>query len=457
MKTKSKMKKKFLIYFLLCSVISFSQKKDTIPVVLSKTLTAIGKVIGDSVSKTIGTEGGKIVSPDGKMELIIPANALLSKINISITPVENLAPGGSVGAYKLEPSGIKFQQAAQIIFHYKDSDYNGSNQNLQSIAFQDAQGQWYQLKNVLIDTVQKTIAGSLTHFSVWAAFDYAQIIPHSARVRVGEKQSLSIVVNWPNGDPNVNSSRGDNDDDLLSPPSPSTLVIVWQVNSVPGGDAADGIITGNNSGAEYTAPNSIPERNPVAITAEAAANLIIGSTTFHDLKLVSNITVYDGWHYTFIGYSSKGCFRMIDSSSCDIRVENNQVIVSNIVNHKPWSDWPQCDAPTCTIEWTNKDTWKGLVEIGGAASTRFTGASENGPSKIYISLVPAYGNTPSAKETCPKDKRTIPSMPMPAMPNYISFDIIGSDDVVIHYGSKSGTNVLNSVVNGDGFIIRVTK
>lgn len=436
--------KKILFIFLsvLLSVSSFSQKRDTVSVVRSKTLTAFGKVIGDSVSRMIDSDGGKISSPDGKMELIIPPNALLSKTNISITPVENLAPGGSIGAYKLEPSEIEFKQPAKIIYHYKDSDYNGSNQNLQSIAFQDKTGQWYRLKKVFIDTAQKTITGDLTHFSVWATFDYAQILPSSARVRVGKTKSLSIVINWPSGGPTNSSSAPGVEDDLASPP-PSQLVIVWQVNSVPGGNAVDGTIAGDNSGASYTAPNSIPERNPVAVTAEAEANAPIGNIIFHSLKLVSNITIIDNSYLiTVSGYNKQSTLRCtitsLDTGSCILQLNGRRSKLEDIKNMNQKIVVTSCP---CNVRELNPGRSVGPINIVGAS--RIDVVPANPPQKPYASVTIYFTRSTGiiagfAVDPCQGSPGTSwPAMPFPALPAVLQFEAKPGEQTLMKGGDAN--------------------
>src|SRR5438045_2117146 len=84
--------------------------------------TAIASPEGKLVSKVIGTAGGRIVSDDGRVELIFPANALTANTSISIQPTTNPAPNGSGKAYSFEPSGIQFKKPVQIIFHYTDEE-----------------------------------------------------------------------------------------------------------------------------------------------------------------------------------------------------------------------------------------------------------------------------------------------------------------------------------------------
>ncbi|HEY2722053.1 MAG TPA: hypothetical protein VGI82_10035, partial [Chitinophagaceae bacterium] len=153
-------------------------------------------------------------------------------------------------------------------------------------------------------------------------------------------------------------------------------------------------------------------------------------------------TVIGGkYHFTYIHIDEgDGCFALVDSSSCIVNLDTENPTVSDINNYRPWSDWPNCDK--CRWEWTNKETVKGMVEINGMASSSIIlPRSRNALPSVYITLVPAMGNTPSAIEHCKDGDHTIPSMPRPADPKYINFDL-DRDNLIIRFGGKTGTNEL---------------
>ncbi len=80
-----------------------------------------------------------------------------------------------------------------------------------------------------------------------------------------------------------------------------------------------------------------------------------------------------------------------------------------------------------------------MVEIWGIASSTITPpATEGGLTNVNISFISALGNTPSF--TCKKGGG-VPSMPLPAYPKELNFDIDG-DDVIIHGGGMSNRNDL---------------
>ncbi|HEY7161192.1 MAG TPA: hypothetical protein VH815_08025, partial [Acidobacteriota bacterium] len=175
-----KTKRNFLVLLTFCSSVVFAQD-DSIEIVQASSLTDIGQPAGEKISQNVDKDGGKIVSADGRMELIIPQDALASKTNISIQPVKNTLSPGQGNAYELEPSGISFQKPLQLIFHYSQGESIDITPGLTEIAWQDDKGQWYQLENSIVDTVARTVTGSITHFSTWVFFDSFILQPTTAR------------------------------------------------------------------------------------------------------------------------------------------------------------------------------------------------------------------------------------------------------------------------------------
>ncbi len=417
-------------------------------------VTAIGKPFGNIASAKIDSKGGTIKSADGNLEVVVPENALDAETTISIQSINNALTETDDGAYHLEPSGTSFKKPVQLIFHY-----TGSNENadLKSIGWQDDKGQWHQLKKVTIDTSQKKVSGLAPHFSNWARFDQLYIRPVFASIKVNKSLILIVFAYGNDNDllappPPASTSLDDDllappapissDDDLLAPPKPkpSFYTSDWTVNGIVSGNSEVGSVSKlGSASANYKAPATVPENNPVAVSVQVYSN-----NNKRKLLLTSNITVIGGkYHFTYIHIDEgDGCFALVDSSSCIVNLDADNPAITNIINYRPWSDWPNC-SKACKTEWINKETVKGLVEINGLASSVITPPKkEGGATNVYISLVAAMGSTASAIEHCKDGDHTIPSRPYPADPKYISFDIIDRDNLTIHFGGKSGTNEL---------------
>jgi hypothetical protein len=402
-------------------------------------VTPVGNSLGDITTVSIDRSGGTVRSNDGKLEIIFPADALDSKAQVSIQAIHNELTDDDNGSYQLEPSGLTFKKPVQLIFHYTDGNENA---DLKSIAWQDDSGKWHWGKNIFTDTIQKTVSCSAEHFSRWAKFDKISLSPGSATVKVSKTVSLHIIsfedLRDRLADELTEPAAPTSDDDLLATPHKQHYYSgEWTANGIVNGNVEVGVVTKDgNRDAKYKAPAVVPTGNPVAVSVQ-----IFSDQKNKKLLLTSNITVVgDQYHFTYIHIDENGCYFMVDSSSCIFNMEKDKVRVSNIINYKPWSDWPDCGG--CHYEWTNKATVKGLAEINGIASSVITPPKEGGgPVNVSINFLPAIGNTPSATVHCKGGDHNIPSMSMPAVPSSVSFDIDG-DDVVIHYAGKTSRNEL---------------
>jgi hypothetical protein len=412
-------------------------------------ITPAGKPFGNIASTKIDSKGGKLRSSDGALEVIVPDNALDSEITISIQSTHNDLNENNEGSYQLEPSGITFKKPLQLIFHYTDGN---ENSDLKSIAWQDDGGQWHHVKNVDVDTILKTVSCRTSHFSRWSKFDKIYLSPPDGSVKVSKTVALHVLSLDDLHDRLANEvsaaaepSTSNNDDDLLAFPHPIHYYTgEWTVNGIKNGDGEVGTVAKQgNRDATYNAPPTVPSGNPVEVSVQ-----VYSDQQNKKLLLTSNITVIGGkYHFTYIHIDEgDGCFALVDSSSCIVNLDTEKPTITDINNYRPWSDWPNC-TKACKTEWTNKESVKGMVEISGLASSVITpAAKKGGATSVYIALVPTMGNTASAIEHCKDGDHPIPSHLFPADPKYISFDIIDKDNLVIHFGGKSGPNDL--VVQG---------
>lgn len=443
------MKKLFLLTSLASCLNAFAQT-DSIEIVKAPTLTEIGKPVGEKKIEKMNKDGGKLISPDGRMELIIPPGSLPSKTNISIQATTNMAPGGRGISYQLEPSGIQFLQPAQIIFHYTDKDFDGSMETLQGISFQDEKGQWYRLKNPSLDTINKTISGNITHFSTWGLFDFCEIKPAAARVKVGKKLSLSIIINYPPGDPSAHST-GANDDDILAAPAAKLAAVVktWAANGVTGGNNIYGTISpvhGNQ--VTFTAPATVPDRNPVDVTAEANASFEIDGAKFNKLKLVSHITIIDkSYEITVTGYNKQNVLQCTitsqDTSTCILQLNGSKSKLQDIQNMNFKVTISNCP---CNVRELNPGQSKGPVNIIGA--TKIDVVPANPPQKPYATVTIYFIRNMGmiggmAVDPCAGHGGTsFPAMPFPAVPFVLQFDAKDEEQTIMKGGDdKNGFEV----------------
>jgi len=153
--------------------------------------TAVGVPNGPATTKSIGPAGGSIASPDGRIVVDVPPNAVTGAVDFSIQPITNLAQGGLGNAYRLEPSDHKFATPIKVSFKFDAQDLKGYSPEALAIAYQDPTGVWQSFKTVNVDQASKTLTVSTTHFtdfSVWTI----RLSPQKATIRVGETQLIAV-------------------------------------------------------------------------------------------------------------------------------------------------------------------------------------------------------------------------------------------------------------------------
>lgn len=114
----------------------------------------------DSVTQTVGPEGGTIVV--GAHSLSIPAGALDSAVAITA-----VAPSDSVNRVIFEPSGLVFQQRATLQMSYANCNLLGSTLPKNIAYVDDGLSILYYLLSVDNPPTQ-TVTGRLEHFSEYA-------------------------------------------------------------------------------------------------------------------------------------------------------------------------------------------------------------------------------------------------------------------------------------------------
>ncbi|HVT86318.1 MAG TPA: hypothetical protein VHD35_14030 [Chitinophagaceae bacterium] len=438
--------KQLIILILIFSNICVLAQDDSLQVVLAPTLTAIGKPAGEKISQKIDKDGGKLITTDGRMELIIPQDAIGKKTTISIQPVTNELSGSGI-AYELEPSGISFQKPLQIIFHYSSKE-EAPIAELRNIAWQDDKGQWNALDSSVVDTITRTVTGNITHFSTWVFFDYFNLSPTSARVKVGHKLGLQIKCTYPGG-LSANFIR-----EMLN-----KMRFTTYVNGIHGGNAAVGTISTVQGGHDfwvlnYTAPASVPDNNPVAVSAEAS-NITFNLRTYSKLKLVSNVTVYDdSYDIKVIGHNTESVLQCtissIDSSTCILQLNGNRSKLLEIENMDFKIKIMSCP---CNLRELNPGSSTGPVNIIGASKIDI--APANPPQKPYR-LITVYfirntGVIPGmAIDPCMGHPGlTLPAMALPAVPFVLQFEDDKKEHLVKGGDEKNGFEVRVTPIQED--------
>jgi hypothetical protein len=429
--------KNCLVFFVLCfSLHTYAQKPDTV-----RLKTAFGKPDGKETSEKIGKEGGKLVSSDARIELVIPPGALSKKTTISIQPVNNTLTAARGKSYHLEPSGTTFKQPVEIIFHYDDRESNTNDPQLRGIAMQDEKGQWRDLTNIAIDTINKTISGKINHFSYWVDYERVSITPASGKVKVSKEIALQLNTYVPS------AGEDDGSGDVLPDLPPMSLVTVnlppvWSANGVVNGNAAVGTVraTGNAIQATYRAPATVPARNPVAVSAELKnLNFSVGGRTFQNLKVTSNVLVYDENTFevklfAWVDQTSLACgARAEDVGSFIVQVQYNTVNMGRVTDmQNSLMTIPKPSGCPCNQNWINRAVTTGPIHMEGVQNIWVTApnppSQPHGHVRIMFRAVPAIYPVFSS---CPQygGVPTVPGM-MQAMPTLIEFDTKKEEQVL---------------------------
>jgi hypothetical protein len=220
---------------------------------------ATGAADGNIISKQIGSSGGKIISEDGRIELIFPAGALSKTTNISIQPIVNLLPNGNGKGYQFEPSGTRFIKPVEIIFHYSQKEDETCPAQLHFMAIQNKNGKWEYMDYEDWDSVTKALKGHITHFSAMVDGNEVELQPRDATLRLGDKRIFYLEK----AQAPIPNPGGDELPALPTGPSVSSALKVSKWSAKFGTFAKN---EESKIKATYTAPKSMPSGNIDEVT-----------------------------------------------------------------------------------------------------------------------------------------------------------------------------------------------
>lgn len=340
------MKKIFLLPFYLSLVTAVAAQTDTsrIKIVEPPDSTAIGAPDGILVNKQIGLSGGTIISEDRKVELIFPEGALTENKIISIQPTINLAPNGAGKAYQFEPSGLQFKKPVKIIFHYTEEEAKECPADLMVLALQDHSGKWSFFEYDVIDTLNKTLAGELLHFSGGSNVKKLALYPMPSLVLVDDTTTIFLL----DLTPKVKRKKGQTEIGYLETHKNKVQALRnFEVNNFPDGNELVGKVFYDsdemhpdkqwlyNPIYSYQAPKLLPHKNPVVITAWVGVVDEFGD--FIKLRrLACKVEIYDQYIITAIfHWDERFDIELIDSASFTATVYAKKVVVTNIKNYPP--------------------------------------------------------------------------------------------------------------------------
>ena len=323
---------RFLVLIIAISFLSVSCEKvnnnteNGKPIVTDK-----GTPYGQMVTVDVGPAGTTLVSPDGKLKLIIPEGALSSAKSISIQSISNEAPLGAGNAYRLMPEGTTFLKPVKLVFTYDEQLAEEIPADFLWIVTQASNGSWNAMMKSSVDINSKTVSVETTHFSDWALGRFMEIslVPASQTVKKG--QTIQLLVYGFSRDkemtdddelvPLVPLGEVKEGDDLVPlTPIPAVeerlmdfRVKAWTLNGAGAPVSnSNGTLTPSGFTATYKAPSQKPASNPVAVTVELEAADKAGNKS--SFFVTSNITVVesdlfltlkvDGVEYEYYEYLS---------------------------------------------------------------------------------------------------------------------------------------------------------
>ena len=209
-----------------------------------------GTSIGTATSKTIGTDGGRILSADGAIQVDIPQGAVSSLTNFTIQPVTLTLPSGTGNAYRLGPENVHFEKDVTITIRYTNEDLTGTNENDLYLAYQDKEGYWHRAVLTIIDKENNKLQTKTRHFSDWTIERLFYIKAEKNTLSANEESALTVTY-----------SDVKPGEDLLSPniEVPSKNIEEWFVNG-PGK-----IEQVKKATSKYKAPEVISAPQTIAV------------------------------------------------------------------------------------------------------------------------------------------------------------------------------------------------
>lgn len=358
--------------------------------------TPVGTPTGTAISAVIGAAGGSLSAADGRITVTVPAGALASDTSIGIQPISNNAHGGLGNGYRLTPEGTPFSKPVTLSFPYDPADLSSSAPSALGVAFQDAQGFWSWVKDAVLDQATQTVAVTTTHFSDWSAVKGWQIRPELQSVRPGKSVQLEVKFCFVPEEIGGLTPLGyacDVSSQELAPILPTTTVTNWSVNGVVGGNATVGTVAANGVRATYTAPSSVPNANPVAVSAEVTTPGL-GKTL-----VVSNVTV------ALQGYT--GTVKVIRADTTKDETLNAS-ITWGLTQATPDADFYESLSGTVKVVSSRKDcetlfdtraVIKGIGGSGGGQLNVFHWKSAPGPDGFTF----FYGDGNTYRRHCKSD------------------------------------------------------
>lgn len=272
--------------------------------------TAIGVPLTsyDTVTASLDQSGGALVSPDGRLTLVVPAGALTAPAKVGIERITDLMPSGIGVGYRVTLTDdtaaqgeAALSQPLSLEFALPDSELSSNDLTLENltVAYQGAGGAWQLSPDAQITPlggvrVQSGVrpqgnGGAKVIAKLRKGGDYAlatryKLHPRSGLVKVNDKLLLTIMNFAPSS---VDPTTGYANTNVTQVATSN-----WAVSGVAGGNANLGLLIADDGDSKrsYKAPAKVPSPNPVRVSATVSE---AGKT----VTLTSRVRVEDaqGW------------------------------------------------------------------------------------------------------------------------------------------------------------------
>ena len=261
-----------------------------------------GQPISDAYTGIVGTDGGLVKSPDGRIEIDIPAGALTEDTEIGIQPLQNTSVSGVGYSYRLTPHGKNFKKKITVRFHYKNDERRLSSKQALEIAYQNENGEWICTGGTVNSMANKTVAVQTDHFSDWALIESMNLTPVVKTIGLNETLTLKAwrYVYPDNGDEFLIPLAIPNAKIGLPGKMDQQFIVKWTLNG-PGKLEAKG------AEAVYTAPSSKPANKTATVTLELNVHgkQVLLISTIHLITEGIEISIDGGPWKTYAGMATK--------------------------------------------------------------------------------------------------------------------------------------------------------
>ncbi|MFT3675133.1 MAG: hypothetical protein QM781_04470 [Chitinophagaceae bacterium] len=158
-----------------------------------------GNPTGEATTIRIGSQGGELISNDGRMKIIIPTGAVTETVLFSVQEVENVLES-EAKSYRLLPEEVNFQKPVTITYYYGGLELGTMHPDFLFLAFQDREGYFYSANKTRGDRQQQTLSVATSHFSDWTFFsEYELFFPDdhalvNGELHLLEKEQARIIL-----------------------------------------------------------------------------------------------------------------------------------------------------------------------------------------------------------------------------------------------------------------------